>query len=178
MSSIPTISAPLKQRVQQRVHECLERLVAQGLLRRPPLPTLRYDLSGTAAGQACSSGVLRFNAHYLLHDSEHFIAQTVAHEVAHYADFLRRGRSDHGRHWQRLMHALGVEARTTHPYRLPLSAVSRLRTFRYRCDCRETELTSIRHKRAQRAASAGKPPLYLCTSCRQPLVYLQEVADC
>lgn len=171
MSGLPEIPEPLRQRLHARVAECLQCLHEAGVRQAADAaPEIRLDLSGQSAGQAISSGVLRFNPHYLLHDSEHFLRQTVAHEVAHHVDFLRRGRSDHGPHWQRLMHALGLPAESRHRYDLPLSKVTRLRTFAYRCACRQLELTSIRHNRAQRSLAESQRPLYFCRQCREALV--------
>lgn len=172
MKKSPPVSPALAAKIEKRIRWCLQTLSRRGFFRAPPpMPTIKYDLRGTSAGEACSGGTLRFNPVYLRHYTAHFIEHTVAHEVAHYADFLRRGRSDHGPRWQALMRALDLDPTTTHPYELPLSAVSRLQTFTYRCACRLSELTSIRHKRSQITARAGKPPLYYCTQCRAPLVY-------
>lgn len=172
MAKHPPISDELRARIEQRIHACLQTLTEKGFLKkRPAMPAVRYDLRGTSAGEARSDGRLRFNPTYLAHYTEHFIEHTVAHEVAHYADYLRRRRSDHGPKWQALMRALDVDPTTTHPYDLPLSAVSRLKTFTYRCGCRLSELTSIRHRRSQKAARAGRPPVYVCAHCRKPLIY-------
>lgn len=142
--------------------------------RRLPLPDIRYDLRGRAAGQAVLSqrrgevDELRINARMLAAHTREMIDVTVPHEVAHVAIhrcYNRRGHvkvRPHGAEWKALMAEFGVSAETCH--NMPTQPARRLRHFPYNCGCSETVwLTSIRHKRAMNGT------VYKCRRCGQRL---------
>lgn len=145
---------------------------------RLPLPQLRFDLCGHAAGQAVLSrrrgqpDAIRINRQLLASHPRTMLEQTVPHEVAHVAIHRAwhgssRRVKPHGREWQALMHAFGVPAQACH--QLPTTPARRLRRFRYHCDCDEPVwLTSIRHRRALRGT------IYRCRRCGQALIYQRE----
>src|SRR5699024_5043812 len=141
-----------------------------------PLPDIRYDLRGRAAGQAVmarrrgDTDAIRINLLMLAEHTQAMVAETVPHEVAHIAIHRRYniGSSSrvrpHGPEWQALMTAFGVPADTCH--NLPSAPSRRLRRFAYACDCPETVwLTSIRHHRVLRGTT------YQCKRCGQRLRY-------
>ena len=66
----------------------------------------------------------------------------------------------HGREWQGIMHAFGVSPRRTADYDLSGIPMRRQRRFTYRCECRDYELTTTRHKKV--LAGNG---FYVCREC-------------
>jgi len=59
----------------------------------------------------------------------------------------------------------GVEPERTHRFDARLVPARRQRRWRYRCACREHELTTVRHRRVEKGAR------YLCRACRQTLAF-------
>lgn len=165
----------LLQQTEAAVAHWIER--ARAILdlneRQLPLPEIRYDLRGRAAGQARlarQSGrpdAIRINARLLAAHTREMVDVTVPHEVAHVAihrRFKPGGRKvrPHGPEWQALMAAFGVSDETCH--NMPTEPTRRLRQFPYACGCAETVwLTSIRHRRAINGT------VYQCRRCGQQL---------
>ncbi|MGB5833461.1 MAG: SprT-like domain-containing protein [Thiohalocapsa sp.] len=141
-------------------------VLARGLMKRPlPFPGVRFDLRGQCAGQvridSTGGGIIRYNAALLQRHGEDFVAQTVPHEVAHYAAFLEFGRGirPHGREWQQIVQALGGEPKRCHDYDTEGLTARRTRWFAYHCHCGEHRLSSVRHDRIGRGAR------YRCRRC-------------
>ncbi|WP_067522315.1 SprT family zinc-dependent metalloprotease [Endozoicomonas ascidiicola] len=153
----------IEQRVLELYQEA-ERFFQKSFKR----PYIRLDLTGATAGQAwIEKHQLRFNKVLLQENREHFIQQTVAHEVAHllaYDLFGPRIRA-HGREWQGIMiKVFRLPADRCHSYDTGRSS---RRQWLYQCHCkgREIALSTVRHNRSQRGT------IYLCTTCRGPLTY-------
>lgn len=139
--------------------------------RRLPVPEVRFDLRGRAAGQAVFARRtqrchIRLNAQLLASHPGEMLTETVPHEVAHVVIYRLHGRKTkpHGAEWKALMQAFGIDASPCHA--LPAEPTRQLRRFRYTCACDEPAwLTSIRHKRAR----AGTD--YVCRVCGIRLEY-------
>lgn len=164
----PEIERTLREQAMARSQALLHR-AEHHFARRIPTPEIRFDLRGRAAGLARlgpgRAGLLRYNARLLADNAAEFLAQTVAHEVAHLVAFHLHGPRirPHGPEWRAVMRLFGVPAGRCH--RFPVDQpYRRLTRHLYHCPCRTHELTSIRHNRAQRGLR------YLCRSCGQPLV--------
>jgi len=142
--------------------------------RRLPVPDVRFDLRGRAAGQAVfarrSRQVhIRINTALLASHPQEMLDDTVPHEVAHVVIFKLYGRraKPHGKEWKALMRAFGVEPKPCHT--LPAEPTRQLRRFRYECACEEPALlTSIRHKRAQQGTD------YVCRRCGEKLRFAAD----
>lgn len=120
----------------------------------PPQPDIRFDLRGTAAGQArWGTGerpVLRFNLAMARAETARFLAQTVPHEVAHLVTAACWGRTrPHGIEWQSVMQFFGAPADRCHSYRVPDATHRRQRRWTYTCGCQSHALSTTRHNRAQ-----------------------------
>lgn len=139
--------------------------------RRLPLPEVRFDLRGRAAGQAVfirrsRACHIRINAALLVSHPREMLGETVPHEVAHVVIYRLYGRhaKPHGAEWKALMRAFGVAPEPCHT--LPAEPARQLRRFRYACACGEPAwLTSIRHKRARQGT------VYLCRRCGERLIH-------
>lgn len=118
---------------------------------------LSYDLKGQCAGKASVIKGVRLNARLMYHN-ESFFDETIHHEYAHMIDFYLRGTSNHGRHWKRIMHTLGVTPERCHDFK-GVKKARIVKRFTYHCDCREIELTSIRHNKIRKGRMQYRCPL-------------------
>lgn len=136
-----------------------------------PLPGIRFDLAGKAAGQyRCEPGVLggrnhllRFNPYLLYRHFSDGLETTVPHEVAHYVVAFRVGTrrvKPHGREWRQMMELFGATPEVTHRYDMAGVPVRRQRKWLYECACRRHELSTTRHRRV-----VGGTTTYRCTRC-------------
>ena len=147
---------------------CLREKLAQAnlaLKRNYAEPTLIYQQRGTAAGTAwLEQNEIRLNPVLLLENQQAFIDEVVPHELAHLLVWKYFGRvPPHGKEWQWMMESvLGVAARRTHQFEL---ASVRTRTFPYRCQCQQHQLTVRRHNRVLRGEAT-----YRCVRCGDVLV--------
>lgn len=134
-------------------------------------PQISLRLRGLKAGVAhLTENRLRFNAQLYRENREHFLRQTVAHEVAHLVAHQRFGAGirPHGSEWQQIMlKVYGLPAERCHSYEVK----RRQRPYLYRCQCPDGELfpfTPQRHALVLRGRS------YLCRRCRATLVFSGE----
>jgi SprT protein len=149
--------ALLRAEIESTVTACMAR--CEALARRHgarlPAAEIRFDLGGLAAGQFLwrpgSRPVLRFNLAMARRQPERFISATVAHEVAHLVTACcHRNAAPHGDEWQTVMAHLGIpRASRCHDYAVDETSVRRQRRWRYTCACRQHELSTTRHNRAQ-----------------------------
>lgn len=134
--------------------------------RRFERPQVSFRLRGQKAGVAhLGQNLLRFNPHLYQENREHFLRQTVAHEVAHLIahQLFGSGIRPHGREWQSIMQGLyGLPADRCHSYEIARRPVNR---FIYLCQCAEREFPFS----AQRHALVRKGRRYFCRSCRATL---------
>ncbi len=164
------MSSDLHQ-IQQRVIE-LYALAEQLFQRCFRKPYLRLDLKGETAGQAwIEKRHLRFNPVLMKENREHFLKQTVAHEVAHLLAYDIYGSRirPHGREWQSVMsNVFQLPADRCHSYNTQKSS---RRNWLYQCQCqgKTIPLGTTRHNRSQ------KGTVYLCTTCKTPLKYRGKV---
>lgn len=146
--------------ILHRLEHCYQ-LAEQHFCRTFERPQVSLDLRGQKAGVAyLQRNLLRFNAQLYRENHEHFLAQTVPHEVAHllaqalYGDRIR----PHGREWQALMTGLfGLPAQRCHDYQVPTRAATR---YLYRCGCPE-----VMPFTAQRHALVRRGRRYSCRRC-------------
>jgi SprT protein len=170
MAATPiTPTVPHADQAAARTRDLLEE--AERWLRvRMPQTEIRFDLRGTSAGQARVKGsgfaLIRYNPMLLNRYPTEFIAETVAHEVAHVAAFVRHGPGirPHGPEWQSVMRHFEVEPSRCHGYDVSRLCTRSLKRFLYRCACGTHEISSIRHNRI-----GMRGAVYLCRRCREPL---------
>jgi len=155
----PRIPIALQQAVMRSLRDKLAQ-ANRHLERHYPEPTLVYQQRGAAAGTAwLASYEIRLNPVLLLENQQAFIDEVVPHELAHLLVWKHFGRvAPHGKEWKWMMESvLGVPAQRTH--RFEVDSV-RSRTFAYRCECQQHQLTVRRHNRIVRGESE-----YRCIHC-------------
>lgn len=155
----PRLPIALQQAVMRALRQALER-ANLALKTNYPEPTLLYQQRGTAAGTAwLEPWEIRLNPILLLENQQAFIEEVIPHELAHLLVWKKFGRvAPHGKEWKWMMEqVLGVPARRTHQFEVQSV---RSRTFAYRCQCQQHQLTVRRHNRILRGESE-----YRCVHC-------------
>lgn len=123
-------------------------------------PTVSYDLRGTCAGQAFTHVMhVALNPQYLLANEDQYIEDTIPHELAHLANSLLFSGRGHGESWRRLAVLMGSPGEVRHSMKAP----DVRKTITYVCDCREHEMSILRHNRAKKGIG------YICRKCKTPL---------
>ncbi len=135
-----------------------------------------FDLKGRIAGMYVSKPgkrYIRYNPYIFARYFEPGLFDTVPHEVAHYVVDMLHGlqhTKPHGQEWRRVMQAFGIERpRATGVYDLDGVPVRRQKRFRYVCDCREHQISSVRHYRMMR-----RKAVYHCRNCTAILRFTGE----
>lgn len=181
MNQTGTIITPLSTEQQQKVVAHTQRYIKQACelfeLKNKPLE-ITFNLKGRCAGMyrikqrkgrffSQAQREIRYNpfifAKYFTDNYE----TTVPHEVAHYVTDMLYGLKNikpHGREWQAVMAAFNADASVTADYDLAGIPLKQQTLFSYRCDCREHQLTSIRHNKVKKRRYR-----YYCTHCKQML---------
>ncbi|MEW6177693.1 MAG: SprT family zinc-dependent metalloprotease [Pseudomonadota bacterium] len=160
----------MPERLNARVEACYA-LAEQFFKRRFPRPEVSLKLRGQKAGVAhLQQNLLRFNEQLYRENADHFLRQTVAHEVAHLVAHQMFGAriQPHGEEWQLIMRGVyELPADRCHNY-----AVHRRPTTRYvyRCGCPDQDFTFT----AQRHALVGKGRRYYCRRCKTTLSFTGE----
>jgi len=143
-----TTITQLQQRVIDRVAECFAIVQASYPDMEFTLPTVGFGVNTKTAGIAYPKmNKVSFNNTLLNENAEHFIKNTVAHEVAHIIDGILydtfQSRFDrvtgkriavqaHGKTWKHIMGIIGVDADRVHQY--DVSNVGRkTRPHNYEC---------------------------------------------
>lgn len=161
-----TVSSALRARVAERVLDFVG--MATGLGVTLPMPFIRYDLKGTPAGMALPfENELRFNPVLLNQNVEHFLAETVGHEVAHLVTHLKYGDDvdAHGSEWQRVMRAFKLHVKRCHNY--DVSDTLRMQArYGYNCLCRHHLLATRTHNKIQQRKQRNT-----CRTCDGELRY-------
>lgn len=174
---IEPINKTLQDRVITETRRCIRRaghVLESGYSMVPVV----FDLKGRAAGMyRVHNGmpVIRYNPYVFSKYFDDSLANTVPHEVAHYITDMLFGMANvrpHGKEWQAIMRALGVEPSVTCRYDLTGIPLRRQRRFIYRCDCSTHEISAVRHNRSSRGRAH-----YLCRHCRKPVMFSGLMAD-
>jgi SprT protein len=143
------VAADIRARVTAKINECVAKINAAHSTVMPPI-TVAYDINSTRlGGEAHPSKMhLRFNPMYLNEHTDHYIAQTVPHEVAHLGVHHVRGsanrwvvrgskvkRDIHGEAWKTMMALLGVPADRCHTYTTPAGVTAGKPKSKYTYTC-------------------------------------------
>ena len=160
----------MPERLNDRVEACYQ--LAEDFFKQPfKRPQVSLKLRGLKAGVAhLQQNLLRFNEQLYRANTEHFLQQTVAHEVAHLVAHQLYGPriQPHGEKWQLIMRGVyELPPDRCHNYEVVRRQANR---YIYRCKCPEQEFPFT----GQRHALVRKGRRYLCRSCRATLVFSGE----
>jgi len=153
-----------------RVEACYA-LAEQFFNRRFKRPEVSLKLRGQKAGVAhLQQNLLRFNEQLYRENTEHFLRQTVAHEVAHLIAHQMFGSriQPHGEEWQLIMRGVyELAPDRCHTYPIQRRPVTR---YVYNCSCAEQDFAFT----AQRHALVAKGRRYYCRHCKTTLAFSGE----
>ena len=144
---------------------------------------ISFNLKGRSAGMyrvrhgkglifARQQREIRYNPYIFSKYFTDNYSTTIPHEVAHYVTDIIYGLKNikpHGKEWKAVMHAFDADASVTANYDLSGIPLKKLSVFTYRCDCREHQLSTIRHNKIIKRRYK-----YYCNHCKQMLHYKQE----
>lgn len=160
----------MPHQLNARVEACYQ-LAEAFFKRRFPRPEVSLKLRGQKAGVAhLDENLLRFNLQLYRENSEDFLRQTVAHEVAHLIAHQMFGPRirPHGEEWQLVMRGVyELPPNRCHTYAITRRQGSR---FVYRCGCAGGEFDFT----AQRHALVSKGRRYICRRCKATLSFTGE----
>lgn len=160
----------MPHQLNARVEACYQ-LAEAFFKRRFPRPEVSLKLRGQKAGVAhLDENLLRFNLQLYRENSEDFLRQTVAHEVAHLIAHQMFGSRirPHGEEWQLVMRGVyELPPNRCHTYAITRRQGSR---FVYRCVCAGCEFDFT----AQRHALVSKGRRYICRRCKATLSFTGE----
>jgi len=129
----------------------------------------KFDLRGQSAGYYYpAKNLIRYNDYIAARYFDHFVKQTVIHEVSHHIVYqITRGyrvkARAHGPEWQAIMKRFGVTPDRCHDYDVSDIPGKRQRRFTYRCACMEHQISTTRHNRIK------KGHRYFCKICQTEL---------
>lgn len=160
---------PVPREVKDRAKASLAHWVgvAQQTFKRPvPMPTISFDLVGTAAGKAIHDiRHVQLNAVLLTENLESFESDTIPHELAH---ILAGPGFGHGPVWQAIMRKLGLEPERTHDLDTTNSRTTAL-IAGYACECGSHPLSERKHQKVARGRA-----VYTCKKCRKPIRWVGD----
>ncbi len=177
------IISPLSEEQQQRVVDQTHAYIKQATelfnIKNKTLD-INFKLKGRSAGMyrvkhhnrfftVDYKREIRYNPFIFAKYFDDNFATTIPHEVAHYISDVIYGLKNikpHGKEWKKIMRAFGADASVTANYDLSGIPVKKQTFFTYHCDCREHQLTSIRHNKIKKYRYQ-----YLCNFCKQVLQY-------
>lgn len=132
------LTPELQAKIERRVRECLDLAAKrwpEHATKFQDAVTIRYDVKSRVGGLAISGGsedwTIRLNLILCFENEEHFIKQTVGHEVAHLVNHVVHGFTkqveengkmvtkkvrSHGKEWRSVMTELGLEPKIYHTY--------------------------------------------------------------
>lgn len=168
---ITPLNAAQQQQVTAATRDCIRQLGELLDHRLEPVP-VSFALRGRAAGMyrvQRGERQIRYNPYIFAKYLADNLANTVPHEVAHYATDVLYGLHNirpHGAEWRAVMQLLGAAPVVTCRYDLSGIPLRRQRRFRYRCACSTHAITSARHNRVV----SGRVR-YFCKHCRTALAF-------
>lgn len=155
----------LKQQLEAKMSEVYAQAARVYGRDFPKIP-VRYDLKGRVAGSFCrrmgGQMYFRMNMEALTKYTEHFLANVVVHEFAHYAAFILYGpKVGHGQPWRKTMIQLGAKPSRCHTYDLtPARITSKFNVY---CACGTLPVSATIVRKMTLGAT------YRCRKCKTRL---------
>jgi SprT protein len=132
-----------------------------------PRPVVDYLKKGTTAGVAyLRANRISLNYVLLVENTDHFISQTLPHEIAHLIAWQVYNCGNHGRGWKNVMKlCFGLEPDRCHTYDTSNVKVSRkpVTKYLYKCVCTEYRVGIVVHRKIQSGLA------YRCRKCKGDL---------
>ena len=180
-------SAAQIKRLHLRIEECLDRACSFSedfkAIRPKLVIQIKTSLRGKTAGMFSwklsveNICTLKFHQVFLAENEEHYLSNTVPHEVAHLVQWAihDNGRQrfltkPHGSEWKNIMQAFGLKPNMRHEYAID-SIKSVQNQTAYTCGCagKVIMLSKIRHGKIQKGTK------YRCRDCKSVIAISQDV---
>jgi SprT protein len=165
----------LKPLVENRVLDLMAEAEQRYNLNEIRFPKILFNLKGKCGGQFVSGGPkdrwdLRINMEALTKYTDHYVKETIGHEVAHLVAKAVFGARHHDYLWKRVMRDYGLAPTRCHTY--DLTPARRVEKFEYKCGCltRTHKVGKKVHNKIQMGMR------YTCSKCRCKLVSLSSSA--
>ncbi len=182
-ATIDPLSAEQRREVVNKTHAYIEQAAVLFNIKTKPVE-ITFNLKGRSSGMyriRHGKGLIfmqqhreiRYNPYIFSKYFEDNYTTTIPHEVAHYVTDIIYGLKNikpHGREWKAVMHAFDADASVTANYDLSGIPLKKQSLFTYQCDCREHQLTSIRHNKIKKRRFQ-----YYCNYCKQRLKFKNEL---
>lgn len=180
MTTLQTVSHQIQAKVDARILECIKLAEAHfGSVFK--VPTVSYRIKGLNGGTANHRHYhVDFNPTYLNENTDHYIKQTVGHEVAHiiahveYGDHIRA----HGQEWKNVMYVLGIPADRCHDYDATNISTRKRNVTKFEYTCGGCgELFLVGNKRHNRMLTGA---IYSHSGCRhadRKLKFVRELRN-
>lgn len=179
---ISPLSIEQQQQVVDQTHVYIERAIDLFNIKNKAVE-ISFNLKGRSAGMyrvkrhnsrfmGYQKREIRYNSFIFSKYFEDNFTTTIPHEVAHYISDIVYGLKNirpHGKEWKEIMRAFGADASVTADYDLSGIPLKKQTFFTYQCDCREHQLSSIRHNKIKKHRYQ-----YLCNLCKQVIQYKLE----
>jgi SprT protein len=157
-----------KNEIQERVEKLVD-ISNEKLGLNMSYPKITYDLKGTVAGQAFYyENKLRLNSVALKNYRDHFIKQTVGHEVAHLVAFQKHGGDikPHGYQWANVMRMYKLPPDRCHTYDLPSARGGTRKNYACERCGKDYKIGPIKHNKWLRGEQS-----FRCTRCNGKVVW-------
>jgi SprT protein len=126
-------------------------------------------LIGQCIKEGRKSYLIRLHIKLLREFGQKYIKDVLTHEFAHAVQMELFAKSKpHGREWKSVMESLSGAPYKKSNINYSLKNDRIFKTYRYKCDCQEHLITSIRHNKIIRGSS-----VYKCKKCGQILELAQ-----
>jgi SprT protein len=129
------------------------------------MPVVTFDLRGTVGGKAdIRNNYVKVNQTLCAENFDHYIKQTIGHEVAHliaHALYPLKRIKPHGYEWQSVMRAFGLPADRCHSYDVSTARARTTTQYAYSCNCQVINVGAKVH----RNMSIGLKS-YHCRKCK------------
>lgn len=175
---IQPLSVAQQQRVIAQTHVYIRQAEQLLNIKSKPLE-ISFNLKGRSAGmyrvyrhRFRQRREIRYNSHIFSKYFADNFTTTVPHEVAHYVSDIVYGLKNikpHGREWKEIMQLFGANASVTANYDLSGIPLKKRTLYSYQCNCREHQLSAIRHNRIKNNRSH-----YYCSYCKSGLRFKEQ----
>ena len=176
---ISPLSIKQQQQVVDKTHGYIEQAADLFNIKNKAVE-ISFNLKGRAAGMyrvkrqkhhffGRQKREIRYNSFIFSKYFDDNFTTTIPHEVAHYICDVIYGLKNikpHGKEWKGIMQAFGANASVTANYDLSGIPLKKQTLFTYQCDCREHQLSSIRHNKIKKHDYQ-----YLCKTCKRVIQY-------
>ena len=180
---VQPLSANQQQQVVNQTHVYIKQAIELFNIKNKAVE-ISFNLKGRAAGMyrvkrqknrffGQQKREIRYNSFIFSKYYDDNFATTIPHEVAHYISDVVYGLKNikpHGKEWKAIMQVFAADASVTANYDLTGIPLRKQTLFAYQCDCREHQLSSIRHNKIKKHDYR-----YLCKTCKQLIQYKLKV---